>query len=148
MKKTFGQYALPASIIIVLLIIVYVFSTYSIAPQTTNETTSTTTVATTSTTTATTKQTASKTASSVKTKVTVVISNFAFSPQNLTIKKGTTVTWINRDSAGHTVTADAMGPTSATLGTGDSYSYTFNTAGIYGYHCSIHPMMTGTVVVQ
>ena len=87
----------------------------------------------------------------------VIIENFAFSPANITVKKGTTVTWTNKDSATHTVTGldnnpdPASGaanlPNSGNLASGKSYSFTFLAAGTYQYKCSIHPSMTGTVTV-
>src|SRR5690348_2723892 len=61
--------------------------------------------------------------------VSVAISNFKFSPASITVKRGTTVTWTNNDSAAHTVTGDNGGPASANLAQGQSYSYTFTTAG-------------------
>ena len=79
----------------------------------------------------------------------VTIDNFAFSPANITVKKGTTVTWTNKDSATHTVTSTS-GPASfdsGNLPNGKTYSFTFNTAGTYQYHCTIHSGMTGTVTV-
>jgi len=79
----------------------------------------------------------------------VVISNFSFSPASITIKKGTTVTWTNKDSTAHTVTENdgKDGPKSTTLDPGQNYSFTFNTAGSFAYICSIHPNMTGNVTV-
>jgi plastocyanin len=79
----------------------------------------------------------------------VTIQDFAFGPSAVTVKKGTTVTWTNKDSAAHTVTeTDGKdGPKSGTLETGKSYSFTYNTVGTFSYHCSIHPSMTGTVTV-
>ncbi len=79
----------------------------------------------------------------------VEIQNFAFSPPNITVKKGTTVTWTNNDSTGHTVTeTDGQnGPKSDILAPGKTFVFTFDTAGSYKYHCSIHTDMTGTVTV-
>ena len=79
----------------------------------------------------------------------VTISNFAFSPSSITIKKGTTVTWTNQDSVAHTIveTDGKIGPDSQTIDNGKSYSFTYNTTGTFAYHCSIHPSMTGTVTV-
>lgn len=79
----------------------------------------------------------------------VTIENFAFSPANITVKKGTTVTWTNRDSTTHTVTeTDGKdGPKSGNLANGKSYQFTFNTVGTFKYACSIHPDMVGTVTV-
>ncbi len=79
----------------------------------------------------------------------VTIENFAFSSDDITVKKGTTVTWTNKDSAAHTVTADdGNGPNSQTLAQGDSYSFKFDKAGTFKYHCQIHSSMTGTVTVE
>jgi len=80
---------------------------------------------------------------------TVSISNFSFSPSSITIKKGTTVTWTNRDNVAHTVveTDGKTGPGSQSIDNGKSYSFTYNTVGTFAYHCSIHPDMTGMVTV-
>ncbi len=79
---------------------------------------------------------------------TVLISNFAFNPQAITVAKGTTVTWKNEDAATHTATADAgQWDTHSIIG-GASGSITFNTPGTFTYHCTQHPMMTGSVTVQ
>lgn len=80
----------------------------------------------------------------------VVINNFAFGPTTLTVKRGTTVTWINKDGDAHTVTAVGAKPLfgSNPLDTGDSFSFMFNAPGTYAYFCKIHPTMKGVVVVQ
>ncbi len=80
---------------------------------------------------------------------TVTIENFAFSPANITVKVGTTVTWTNKDSATHTVTGTdgKTGPDSGNLATGKSFSFKYDTVGTYSYHCAIHSNMTGTVTV-
>lgn len=79
----------------------------------------------------------------------VEISNFAFSPATLTIKAGDTVVWTNQDSVSHTVTSDSGSELgSSTLGNGQTYSRTFNTAGTYSYHCSIHTYMKAKIIVQ
>lgn len=75
------------------------------------------------------------------------IKNFAFSPANLTVRVGTTVTWTNRDSDAHTVVSSNGPLHSPTLDTGDTYRYTFTKAGTYSYLCSIHPFMLATVQV-
>lgn len=79
----------------------------------------------------------------------VTIQGMAFNPADITIKKGTTVTWTNEDPVGHTVveTDGQDGPNSATLNKGQTYTFTYNTAGTFHYHCSIHTNMTGTVTV-
>jgi plastocyanin len=80
---------------------------------------------------------------------TVSISDFAFASADITVKKGTTVNWTNNDTVGHTVTENdgKAGPKSDTLQKGDNYTFTYNEAGTFKYHCSIHPEMTGTVIV-
>ncbi|MGH6995631.1 MAG: cupredoxin domain-containing protein, partial [Stellaceae bacterium] len=80
----------------------------------------------------------------------VVINNFAFGPATLTVKRGTTVTWINKDGDAHTVTAVGTKPPfgSNPLDTGDRFSFTFSQPGAYAYFCKIHPTMKGVVVVQ
>jgi plastocyanin len=77
----------------------------------------------------------------------VTIQNFSFNPASITIKKGDTVVWTNKDPMGHTVTGNNGGPASQTISTNGTYSFTFNDVGTFGYHCSIHPSMKGTVVV-
>jgi len=77
----------------------------------------------------------------------VEIKNFAFEPKTVTIKVGQTVTWTNQDSVAHTVAGDG-GIDSGDLSKGKSYSKTFDTAGTFNYHCSIHPSMTGQVIVE
>jgi plastocyanin len=80
---------------------------------------------------------------------TVVIQNFRFKPGQITIKGGTRVRWINRDSAPHTVTANKAGSfNSGHLRSGQRYSHTFKTVGKKAYHCEIHPFMRGSVVVK
>jgi len=80
----------------------------------------------------------------------VVINNFAFGPATLTVKAGTTVTWINKDGDAHTVTGAGPKPLFASqpLDTGDTFSFTFEKPGTYAYSCKIHPTMKGSVVVQ
>jgi plastocyanin len=78
----------------------------------------------------------------------VVMKGFAFDPATVTIKAGESVTWTNQDSAGHTVVADKGEFQSSNLAQGATFTFKFGTAGTYAYHCSIHPSMTGTVVVQ
>jgi plastocyanin len=77
----------------------------------------------------------------------VMIHNFNFSPQSLTIAKGTTVTWTNMDSTQHTVTSDSNLFDSGFLNPGGTFQFTFNTPGTYTYHCNIHPSMTATITV-
>ena len=69
----------------------------------------------------------------------------------MTVKTGKTVTWVNQDTAPHTIVADTGSPTafsSDTLVTGESYKFTFAQLGTYTYHCSIHLSMKGTIIVQ
>jgi plastocyanin len=83
----------------------------------------------------------------------VSMHNIQFSPKTLTVKKGTTVEWVNDDSVSHDVTKQTgPGPQfssgSGNLGGGDTYKVTFNTAGTIKYECTVHPGMTGTIVVK
>jgi len=81
----------------------------------------------------------------------VTIQDFAFSPKTITVKVGDTVTWTNQDSVQHDVTADDpsdFAPSGSLLSKGQSYSFKFNKAGTYSYHCTPHPYMKGTVIVE
>jgi plastocyanin len=78
----------------------------------------------------------------------VKIDNFSFGPATLTIAPGTTVTWINRDDIPHTVVSTDSVFKSKVLDTDEKFSFTFIKAGSYPYFCSIHPKMTGNVVVK
>lgn len=80
--------------------------------------------------------------------VEVKVDNFSFSPQTITIKPGTTVIWTNRDDIPHTVVSDDKVFKSKVLDTDEKFSFTFDKAGNFPYFCSIHPKMTGTVIVQ
>jgi len=78
----------------------------------------------------------------------VKIDNFVFGPQTLTVPVGATVTWTNSDDIPHTaVSTDGMFK-SKVMDTDEKFSYTFTKAGTYSYYCSVHPKMTGKVVVQ
>jgi plastocyanin len=88
-------------------------------------------------------------ASAKATKTEIVIDNFTFSPKTFTAPVGATVTWTNHDSVPHVVTsADDQFKKSPVLKTGQRFSNTFATAGTYSYFCSIHPRMTGKVIVK
>jgi plastocyanin len=79
---------------------------------------------------------------------TVEIANFMFTPMTLTVSAGTTVTWKFDDSTPHTVAADDNSFMSPPMSKGQTYTHTFATAGTVKYHCSIHPFMTGVIVVK
>ncbi len=78
----------------------------------------------------------------------VKIDNFSFTPQSLTIRAGTTVTWTNMDDVPHTVVSTAKSFRSGVLDSDDRFSYTFKSPGTYDYYCSVHPHMTAKVIVQ
>jgi plastocyanin len=78
----------------------------------------------------------------------VKIDNFSFGPGALTVAVGTTVVWTNRDDIPHTVVSTEGVFKSKVLDTDEKFSYTFTKAGTFPYFCSIHPKMTGKVVVQ
>ena len=77
----------------------------------------------------------------------VEIEDFAYAPETLTVKVGTTVTWTNKDNVGHTATSDTGVFDSGILQKGDSFSFTFTQAGTYPYFCAPHPYMVATIVV-
>jgi plastocyanin len=78
----------------------------------------------------------------------VTIDNFTFSPNQIMVKSGETVTWTNKDDIPHTVTSTDNVFRSKALDTDDKFSFTFTTPGTYKYFCSLHPRMTGTIVVE
>ncbi len=80
--------------------------------------------------------------------VTVAIKMFAFTARVITVAPGTTVVWTNEDEDPHTVTASDRSFHSAALDTGGKFSFTFTKAGDYSYFCSLHPQMTGKVIVK
>jgi plastocyanin len=78
----------------------------------------------------------------------LTVENFNFTPADITVAAGTTLTWTNNDDVEHTVTASDNRFGSKALETGGTYSFTFPQPGTYTYFCSIHPFMTGRVTVQ
>jgi plastocyanin len=78
----------------------------------------------------------------------VNIDNFVFGPQTITVPVGATVTWTNKDDIPHTSVSTEGVFKSKVLDTDEKFSYTFAKAGTYPYYCTIHPKMTGRVVVQ
>lgn len=80
----------------------------------------------------------------------ITIKDYKYGPETLTVKKGTTVTWTNQDSVGHTVTANDTsqgGPDSKLLKKGETFSYTFDEVGEFPYFCAPHPYMKASVTV-
>jgi plastocyanin len=80
-----------------------------------------------------------------------ITTSMIFTPSQITVKKGGTVTWTNNDSTAHTVTADLEnngGPASGNIEPGQTYTFTFDKTGSFQYHCQIHPAMRGTIVVK
>src|ERR1700692_566411 len=78
----------------------------------------------------------------------VKIDNFSFGPAELKVPVGTTVTWTNRDDIPHTAVSTDKTFKSKVLDNAETFSFTFSKPGTYEYFCSIHPKMTGKVVVQ
>ena len=78
----------------------------------------------------------------------VVIDNFTFGPQELTVAVGTTVKWVNHDDIPHNVVNKDKTFRSKALDTDDSYSFTFASAGTFDYFCGLHPHMQGKVIVK
>ena len=82
-------------------------------------------------------------------KNTIEIKDFAFNPQTLTVKSGETITWINRDDEPHTVVSVGKKfQKSSALDTDQKFTITAGASGTYEYFCSVHPKMTGTIVVE
>ncbi len=80
---------------------------------------------------------------------TIVIKDFAFNPQTITVKSGEKVTWINRDEEPHTVVSvEKQFKKSQALDTDDKFTITAGAPGTYTYFCSVHPKMTGTIIVE
>jgi plastocyanin len=77
-----------------------------------------------------------------------VIKDFMFTPTSLAVTAGSTVKWLNEDEEPHTVISDTGLFHSAAMDTHDSFSFKFDEAGTYHFTCSIHPRMTGTIVVS
>ena len=78
----------------------------------------------------------------------ITIDNFSFTPKEITVAAGTTVTWVNHDDVPHTVVNPDKKFRSKALDTDDQFSFTFMDAGTYNYFCSVHPMMTGKITVK
>lgn len=78
----------------------------------------------------------------------VVVDNFSFTPAAAAVPVGTTVTWTNHDDIPHNVVSPEQKFKSPVLDTDETFSHTFEAAGTYKYYCSIHPRMTGQVVVR
>jgi plastocyanin len=78
----------------------------------------------------------------------VVIKDFMFMPETLTVKAGTTVKWANKDEEPHTVFSDTGLFRSGAIDTGETFSFKFDKPGTYHFLCTIHPRMVGTVIVQ
>lgn len=88
-----------------------------------------------------------KSNSMAPTAASVSIKNMAFNPGSLSVTTGGTVTWTNNDTTVHTVAADDGSFNSGNIAVGATYSKAFSTAGTFSYHCTLHPEMTGKVVV-
>lgn len=80
--------------------------------------------------------------------VDIKIDNFTFAPQRLTVRAGTTVTWRNQDDIPHAIASTTRAFKSKALDSDDTYAFTLTTPGTYEYFCSLHPQMTGTIVVE
>ena len=81
-------------------------------------------------------------------RVDIAIDNFKFGVVSIEVAAGTTVTWTNRDDVPHTVASATKVFKSPPLDTGEAFSYTFKVAGTFEYYCSMHPRMTGKIVVK
>jgi plastocyanin len=78
----------------------------------------------------------------------VQVDNFTFGPETLTVPVNSTVTWVNKDDVPHVIASTDGLFKSKALDTDDKYSYTFTKPGTFNYYCTIHPRMTGKIIVQ
>ena len=78
----------------------------------------------------------------------IVIKNFMFTPNSLTVKAGSAVTWVNRDDEPHSVVSDTGLFRSGAVDTNETFSFKFDKPGTYHFTCAIHPRMVGTIIVQ
>ena len=79
----------------------------------------------------------------------IEIKDFAFNPQTITVKSGQKITWVNRDEEPHTiVSVEKQFKKSSALDTDQEFTITAGAPGTYTYYCSVHPKMTGTIVIQ
>jgi plastocyanin len=78
----------------------------------------------------------------------ITIDNFSFTPKEITVATGTTITWVNHDDVPHTVVSPDKKFRSKALDTDDQFSFTFTDAGTYNYFCSVHPVMIGKIIVK
>ncbi|HEY3929596.1 MAG TPA: cupredoxin family copper-binding protein [Candidatus Koribacter sp.] len=89
-----------------------------------------------------------ETPTSTSTANTVTIDNFVFQPMTIEIPRGTTVTWINKDDIPHVVASTTGKFKSRAIDTDGTFTFTFSEPGTYEYYCSVHPKMTGKIVVK
>ena len=82
------------------------------------------------------------------TEANIEIKDFGFNPSSLTIRSGVKITWAQEDSVRHTIVSDTALFESPELAKGETFSFTFTQLGTYTYHCSLHPSMIGTIIVQ
>jgi plastocyanin len=87
-------------------------------------------------------------ASSTAPSTTVTIDNFTFSPMTIEVQRGATIKWINKDDIPHVVASTAGTFKSRAIDTDGSFVFTFTEPGTYEYYCSVHPKMTGKIVVK
>lgn len=88
------------------------------------------------------------TESAVTEKQAITIENYSYSPANLVIKAGETVTWTNKDSVAHTATSNDGAFDTGLIGQNETASVTFDTSGTFSYHCTPHPQMQATIIVE
>lgn len=128
-RRSFGL----VIIIVLLAVLIFTLSHKTMAPATQNQNGTTQTIST------------APAGGNVK------MTNMLFTPSQISVEKGATVTWNNDDKVAHTVVDDLKnvgGPASGNIAPGQTYSFTFTKSGSYQYHCSIHSSMRGTIVVK
>ena len=78
----------------------------------------------------------------------IVIKDFTFVLSSVTVKAGSTVTWVNKDDEPHSIVSDTGLFRSGAVDTNESYSFKLDKPGTYPYHCALHPRMVATIIVQ
>jgi amicyanin len=78
----------------------------------------------------------------------VMIDNFKFAPEQMTVAAGATITWVNRDDIPHSIVVPSLGVRSQLMNKGQLFTFRFDRPGTYEYMCGLHPFMHGKVVVQ
>jgi plastocyanin len=148
MNLSKNQIILGVVIIVGIVWIVAFYKPSKVAETMNNQSSSTSTVVNTNTNTTSNTTSKPKVVTSTSVSNQILIYKLSFNPTALNLKKGATVTWVNKDNSIHRIIADNLGPTSNDLLPGQSYSFKFTAAGVFGYHDYYNATTTGTIIVK